>query len=57
VDLSAVVVLLAALVGGAVLGLIGAIMAIPVTAAVKVAMSPAIAAKRGPPSQDDEAPD
>ncbi len=57
VDLSAVVVLLAALAGGAVLGLIGAIMAIPVTAAVKVAMSPAIAAKRGPPSQDDEAPD
>ena len=57
VDLSAVVVLLAALAGGAVLGLIGAIMAIPVTAAVKVAMSPSIAAKRGPQPQIEEEPD
>jgi len=39
VDLSAVAALLAALIGGAVLGLIGAIMAIPVAAAVKVIMS------------------
>jgi predicted PurR-regulated permease PerM len=43
VDLSAVAVLLVALIGGAVLGLVGAIMAIPIAAAVKVVMSPAIA--------------
>jgi predicted PurR-regulated permease PerM len=40
VDLSSVAVLLAALIGGAVLGLVGAIMAIPVAATVKVVMSP-----------------
>jgi predicted PurR-regulated permease PerM len=40
VDLSAVAVLLVALIGGTVLGLVGAIMAIPIAAAVKVVMSP-----------------
>jgi predicted PurR-regulated permease PerM len=44
VDLSSVAVLLAALVGGTVLGLIGAVMAIPVAATVKVVVSPTIAA-------------
>jgi predicted PurR-regulated permease PerM len=42
VDMSAIAVLLAALVGGAVLGLVGAIMAIPVAATVKVILSPAV---------------
>ena len=46
VDMSAVAVLLAALIGGAVLGLVGAIMAIPVAATVKVAMSPRVAARQ-----------
>ena len=40
VDMSSVAVLLAALIGGAVLGLVGAIMAIPVAATVKVVISP-----------------
>ena len=42
VDLSAVAVLLVALIGGAVLGLVGAVMAIPIAAAVKVVMSPTL---------------
>jgi hypothetical protein len=44
VDMPSVAVLLVALVGGTMLGLAGAVMAIPVAAAVKVLMSPAIAA-------------
>lgn len=52
VDLSAVAVLLVALIGGAVLGLVGAVMAIPIAAAVKVLMSPAIASMHGPLPQD-----
>jgi len=51
VDLPAVAVLLVALIGGAVLGLVGAVMAIPVAAAVKVLMSPTIAAMHDPPPQ------
>ena len=43
VNLSSVGVLLAALIGGTVLGLVGAIMAIPIVATVKVVMSPALA--------------
>jgi predicted PurR-regulated permease PerM len=49
VDLSSVVVLLAALIGGSVLGVVGAIMAIPIVAAVKVVISPAIATMHQPP--------
>jgi predicted PurR-regulated permease PerM len=49
VDLSSVAVLLAALVGGAVLGLVGAIMAIPIVAAVKVLMTPMVDALNEPP--------
>jgi predicted PurR-regulated permease PerM len=44
VGLSAVAVLLVALVGGTVLGLAGAVMAIPLAAAVKVILTPAVAA-------------
>jgi predicted PurR-regulated permease PerM len=49
VDLSSLAVLLVALVGGSVLGVVGAIMAIPVAAAVKVVVSPTIAAMHQPP--------
>jgi predicted PurR-regulated permease PerM len=44
VDLSSVAVLLSALIGGALLGVLGAIMAIPVAATIKVVMSPAVTA-------------
>jgi predicted PurR-regulated permease PerM len=49
VDLSSVAVLLVALIGGSVLGVVGAIMAIPIAAAVKVLVSPAIATMHQPP--------
>jgi predicted PurR-regulated permease PerM len=49
VDLSSVAVLLAALVGGAVLGVVGAIMAIPIVAAGKVLMTPMVEALNEPP--------
>jgi predicted PurR-regulated permease PerM len=45
VDMPSVAVLLAALLGGAVLGLVGALMAIPVAAAVKVLMTPVLHAR------------
>lgn len=48
VDLSSVAVLLVALIGGTVLGLVGAVMAIPIAATVKVLMSPTIAAMDQP---------
>jgi len=51
VDLSAVAVLLVALIGGTILGLVGAVMAIPIAAAVKVVMSPKLATTHEP-SQD-----
>ena len=51
VDLPAVAVLLVALVGGTVMGLIGAVMAIPVAATVKVVLSPRVAALREPPAE------
>ncbi|HKS99405.1 MAG TPA: AI-2E family transporter [Rugosimonospora sp.] len=44
VDLSSVAVLLVALIGGTVLGLIGAVIAIPIAAAVKVLLSPTVVA-------------
>jgi predicted PurR-regulated permease PerM len=70
VNLSSVGVLLVALVGGTVLGLIGAVIAIPIAATVKVAVSPVFAAGAGarnagagaqdagdrPPTPDDRSP-
>jgi predicted PurR-regulated permease PerM len=47
VDMSSVAVLLAALIGGAVLGVVGAIMAVPVAATIKVVMTPRLAAMHG----------
>src|SRR5262249_38700757 len=55
VDLSAVAVLLVALTGGALLGLVGAVMAIPVAATVKVVMSPRIAALDSESTLDEPA--
>ncbi len=45
VQMSAVAVLLAALLGGSVLGLVGAVMAIPVAAAIRVIAAPMIRAR------------
>jgi predicted PurR-regulated permease PerM len=53
VDLPAAVVLLAALVGGTVLGLVGALMAIPIAATVKVVISPAVTEQDKPPSDSE----
>lgn len=44
VDLSSIAVLLAALIGGTVLGVVGALMAIPIAAAFKVLATPAVEA-------------
>jgi predicted PurR-regulated permease PerM len=51
VDMPSAVVLLVALVGGSMLGLVGAIMAIPIAASVKVILS-----SPGEPSPDRSAP-
>jgi predicted PurR-regulated permease PerM len=56
VDLSAVAVLLVALVGGTVLGIAGAVMAIPLAAAVKVIFTPAVAAMDRASSEADPPP-
>jgi predicted PurR-regulated permease PerM len=48
VDLSSVSVLVVALIGGTVLGLVGALMAIPIAAAIKVVLSPMV------PGDDNE---
>jgi predicted PurR-regulated permease PerM len=56
VDLSAVAVLLVALIGGTVLGLVGAVMAIPLAATVKVVLTPTIAAMHEPPTSADPQP-
>jgi predicted PurR-regulated permease PerM len=53
VDLPAAVVLLAALVGGTVLGLVGALMAIPIAATVKVVISPAVTEQDKPPADSE----
>ena len=45
VDIPAVAVLLAALIGGSVLGLVGALIAIPLAAALKVILTPVIRAR------------
>jgi predicted PurR-regulated permease PerM len=51
VDLPSVVILLAALIGASLLGLPGAIMAIPVAATIKVVMTPMMASRTRIPSQ------
>jgi AI-2E family transporter len=56
VSLSAAAVLLAALIGGTVLGLVGALMAIPVAAALKVVLSEQLHA-RDAASADSGAPE
>ncbi|GGM79530.1 AI-2E family transporter [Dactylosporangium sucinum] len=56
VDLSSISVLLAALVGGAILGVVGALMAIPIVAAVKVLMTPMVEALNQPPEPSDPPP-
>ena len=48
VDMTSMAVLIVALIGGALLGLVGAIMAIPIAAAVKVVMSPVVRTVAGP---------
>lgn len=55
VDLSSVAVLLAALVGGAILGVVGALMAIPIVAAIKVLMTPMVEALNEPPAREPPA--
>jgi predicted PurR-regulated permease PerM len=54
VDMPAVAVLLAALIGGSLLGLVGAVMAIPAAAAVKVFLSPKVAATQTLPRKQTE---
>ena len=56
VDMPSAAVLLVALVGGTLLGLVGAVMAIPIAATVKVAMSPTITSEDEPPPEPDAAP-
>ena len=56
VDLSSVSVLLAALVGGAILGVVGALMAIPIVAAIKVIMTPMVEALNEPPPKREHLP-
>jgi predicted PurR-regulated permease PerM len=55
VDLSSVAVLLAALTGGAILGVVGALMAIPIVAAGKVLMTPVVEALNEPPPREPPA--
>lgn len=57
VSMSPVAVLVVALIGGAVLGLVGALMAIPIAAAVKVLMSPMVAKLDGPSPPGGSKPD
>jgi predicted PurR-regulated permease PerM len=56
VNMPSVAVLLAALLGGSVLGVVGALMAIPIAAAVKVVLSPTIAAMHEPPEPVEAEP-
>jgi predicted PurR-regulated permease PerM len=51
VDMSSAAVLLVALMGGTVLGLAGAVMAIPIAATIKVAMSPTVTAIEEAPAE------
>jgi predicted PurR-regulated permease PerM len=56
VNMSSVAVLLAALIGGSILGVVGALMAIPVVAAVKVIMTPMVEALDSPPEKSSSPP-
>ncbi|NUO55906.1 MAG: AI-2E family transporter [Hamadaea sp.] len=56
VDLSPVAVLVVALIGGTVLGLVGALMAIPIAAAVKVVLTPMVVADDPADAGDGEDP-
>lgn len=56
VDLSSIAVLLAALVGGTVLGVVGAVMAIPIAAAIKVLMTPMVVAMNETPDRPSAPP-
>jgi predicted PurR-regulated permease PerM len=56
VNLSSISVLLAALIGGTILGVIGALMAIPVVAAAKVLMTPMVEALNEPSGDRPEPP-
>jgi len=57
VNMPSFAVLLVALVGGTLLGLAGAIMAIPIAATVKVAMSPTVTTSDRPPPDGEPPPD
>jgi predicted PurR-regulated permease PerM len=57
VDLSSVAVLLVALIGGSILGVVGALMSIPIAAAVKVVITPTIAAMHQPPPPAEAVPE
>jgi predicted PurR-regulated permease PerM len=57
VDLSSVAVLLVALIGGSILGVVGALMAIPIAAAVKVVITPTIATMHEPPPPAEAVPE
>jgi predicted PurR-regulated permease PerM len=56
VDLSSLAVLLVALLGGTVLGVVGALMAIPIAAAVKAVIAPALDAMHQPPPPAEAVP-
>ena len=56
VDLSSVAVLLVALIGGTVLGVVGAVIAIPMAAAVKAVLTPTLEAMHTPPPPADAIP-
>jgi predicted PurR-regulated permease PerM len=55
VDMSSVAILLAALVGAAILGLVGALMSIPIAAAIKVLMTPVVETLNEPPAREPPA--
>ncbi|GII24612.1 AI-2E family transporter [Planosporangium mesophilum] len=57
VDLPSVAVLLVALIGGSVLGVVGALMSIPIAAAVKVVLTPTIATMHQPPPPVEAKPE
>ncbi len=56
VNLSSVAVLLAALIGGSILGVVGALMCIPIVAAGKVLMTPMVEALDTTPDRDSGTP-
>ncbi|NJC71055.1 AI-2E family transporter [Planosporangium thailandense] len=57
VDMPSVAVLLVALLGGSVLGVVGALMSIPIAAAVKVVITPTIATMHQPPPPAEAVPE